>query len=315
MSMNRPRHGLLYFDTLVYRVDDTLFKLPSRHLQVKVAGAGVASSFARLEGAGNSEGSSGGVPVCLSPLPYDGNAHDFANLAKVIIALTADLPMPTNYTLKQWLSVIKLSTFWGLTNIRAIGVQHLSNWALMTSLDQWLHLLEFCTNREQFSDIRSISVSHLSIDNPHFTLDQWTSALDLTFGRTEFSDVSNIAISHISSLRSQLSSIDKVKLGRKYNVREWVCEGLHGLAKQQSPPSLSALGSLGLQTALRLLHIRDLTLGSRSGCGQCRAVGVPVRCRNCQDGSWVDEQSNSSDLDSLIAEHFPDDLILQDFSV
>ncbi|KAF9268489.1 hypothetical protein L218DRAFT_512984 [Marasmius fiardii PR-910] len=289
----RRRHTLFYFDIFVYRVDDTVFALPSRYLKENAAASPILARTDR-----DREDSPDNTPVLLSPLPYHGNARDFESLARIIIALSADLSMPANYTLIQWLSVIKLSTSWGLNDIRAIGVQQLEEWnQLNTPLDQWLHLLEFFTNREEFSDVRSISISHISAENPHYTLEQWISALEFTFSRPELSDACRITKSHIFPLmlQSQLSSFEKIKLGRKYGERVWVGYGLLGLAEQTSPPSLVDLKSIGLQTALHLLHIRDITK-SRPGRSTPSHFGYPI----------------TEIMPALIEEYFPDNLLLED---
>ncbi|KAF9268485.1 hypothetical protein L218DRAFT_994350 [Marasmius fiardii PR-910] len=110
----------------LYQVDNTLFKLPSRYFhehkpQSPTAAGGPFVGITSRSG----EGSSDEHPIKLSPLPYFVNAADFVYFVRIILALTLDFPTPRDYSLDQWLSVLKLSVAWGLTEIAALAMKEL----------------------------------------------------------------------------------------------------------------------------------------------------------------------------------------------
>ncbi|KAJ8076672.1 hypothetical protein AAF712_000306 [Marasmius tenuissimus] len=179
--LSAKRHSNYYIETLVFQVEDTVFRIPTRYLCEKSEILRAASEIS----ATSSEGSSDTNPIKL-PLPDDGNAGDFASFARVIYALTVDLPLPTDLSKDQWISVLKLSTCWMLDEVR----QH--------------------------------------------------------------------AITNISRISPASSFKDKVLLGRRYKVKDWVLEGFTGISSPSNPLlPLNELESLGEGTAIRLLYARQ----------------------------------------------------------
>ncbi|KAF9268470.1 hypothetical protein L218DRAFT_852902 [Marasmius fiardii PR-910] len=123
-SQPAVRHGNLYIDTVVFQVEHTVFKIPSRYFNEKSEVFGAASNISA--GCQAQEGSSDENPIILSPLPHDTNANDFELLVNIIMSLTFKLPPPTNYTLHQWLSVLKLATAWEFFEIRTLAMKSIA---------------------------------------------------------------------------------------------------------------------------------------------------------------------------------------------
>ncbi|KAJ8076671.1 hypothetical protein AAF712_000305 [Marasmius tenuissimus] len=119
------RHELFYIETVVFKVNNTLFKVPSRYLHEQSEVFAFASSMSDPNGEGV-EGQSDERPVNL-PLPDDASTEDFVQLVKVIYPLTVHLPAPSNLDRDQWTSVLKLSTFWELSEIRDLAIAEISN--------------------------------------------------------------------------------------------------------------------------------------------------------------------------------------------
>ncbi|KAL0579628.1 hypothetical protein V5O48_002400 [Marasmius crinis-equi] len=115
------RHSQHYIETLVFQVDDTLFRVPSRYLLEHSEILKAASEIS----ATSSEGLSDAHPIKL-PLPDDGDAEDFANFAQVVYPLTVKLPVPSDFSREQWISVLKLSTCWMLDNLREIAISNVA---------------------------------------------------------------------------------------------------------------------------------------------------------------------------------------------
>ncbi|KAG7091124.1 hypothetical protein E1B28_010178 [Marasmius oreades] len=214
MDTNPRRDTEFYFDTITFLVDSIIFKVPSQYIHDKseVFGAGAQISAA------SGEGSSDANPVKLSPLPHGCNAEDFKRLLRIIIALTVDLPTPTNHTLEQWLSVLKLSTAW-------------------------------C-----FSDVRNLAMERVSGSPSNFTRDQWITVLDFAHNSDLFIDLRVLAITRISGFAFS-SRVDQVLLGRKYLHKPWVIQGLRELANVSTLPPLPDLNRLGQETLIGVLYI------------------------------------------------------------
>ncbi|ESK97287.1 hypothetical protein Moror_17852 [Moniliophthora roreri MCA 2997] len=225
------RHDQLFLDFIVYRVDNTLFKLPSRYFHENSEVLAGASEISTTTGEGLSEDQ----PIDL-PLPHDSDGDDFAELAKVIYALTIGLD-PPSLSRHQWVSVLKLSTPW------------------------------------MFSDIRELAISRIHSSNPTFE--------------------------------------EKVTLGRRYNVRSWVAEGLKGLSDTSNDlPPLQNLEALGSTTAMRLLYIRNFRTTrnvQQRSCGQVREdiERYGSYCSGC--GSYADYHPCRADFLS-VEDLFSDEL-------
>ncbi|KAL0579627.1 hypothetical protein V5O48_002399 [Marasmius crinis-equi] len=122
VASNKPqRHSHYYLETLVFQVDDTLFRVPSRYLFENSEILKDASEIS----AASLEGSSDANPIKL-PLPEDGNAEDFANFLKVIYPLTIKSPVPNNLSKEQWISALKLSTCWMLDEARKLAITNIN---------------------------------------------------------------------------------------------------------------------------------------------------------------------------------------------
>ncbi|KAK1220382.1 hypothetical protein PQX77_016873 [Marasmius sp. AFHP31] len=209
--LSAKRHSNYYIETLVFQVEDTVFRIPTRYLCEKSEILRAASEIS----ATSSEGLSDTNPIKL-PLPDDGNAGDFASFARIIYALTVDLPLPTDLSKDQWISVLKLSTCWMLDEVR----QH--------------------------------------------------------------------AITKISHISPASSFKDKILLGRKYKVKDWVLEGLTGISSPSNPLlPLSELESLGEGTAMRLLYARQSPRDST--CDKTQADVDRDHVQKCTRSSNVSE--------------------------
>ncbi|KAG7091210.1 hypothetical protein E1B28_010262 [Marasmius oreades] len=206
----------LYLDTLItFQVNDTIFKVPPKYIHENSEVFGAGSQISAESG----EGSSDAHPVKLSPLPHDCTADDFRCLLKIIMALTVGLPIPTNYGLDKWLSVLKLSTAW------------------------------------YFSDVRTLAMEQVSRSKTNYTKDQWITVLDFAHNNSvQFTDLRDLAITRVSGFRFD-SKVDQVLLGRKYLHKPWIIEGFRELANVYELPSLAELRTLGKDTLNTLLYM------------------------------------------------------------
>ncbi|ESK97284.1 hypothetical protein Moror_17849 [Moniliophthora roreri MCA 2997] len=121
-STTPHRHQLYYVETIVYQVDNILFRVPSRYFHEKSEGFSGASQIS----ATTDEGSSDDKPVKLF-LPQGATAEDFLQLVRVIYPLTVGLPPPSDLSRTEWISVLKLATAWVFGDIRKLAITKLSN--------------------------------------------------------------------------------------------------------------------------------------------------------------------------------------------
>ncbi|KAL0563023.1 hypothetical protein V5O48_019056, partial [Marasmius crinis-equi] len=155
----RVRHAKLYLDTVVFQVDNTIFKVPSRYFHENSEAFGAASKIAA--GSQDGEGFLDENPILLSPLPYDADANDFEQLANIIMALTLNFPTPANYTLHQWLSSLKLATAWEFSAVRELAMKSITE-IKAENYEEWISILKFCWNRVEFTDLRELSINRVT---------------------------------------------------------------------------------------------------------------------------------------------------------
>jgi hypothetical protein len=87
-------------------------------------------------------------------------------------------------------------------------------------------------------------------------IEDWTALLDMLSINHPLSEARTLAIQQISSMSRSLSGTQKVLLGRKYQVRKWVHDGVRQLVGQASF-SADDEAKLGSQTLLQLYRIRE----------------------------------------------------------
>ncbi|KAK1224716.1 hypothetical protein PQX77_012389 [Marasmius sp. AFHP31] len=164
-------------------------------------------------------------------MPHAAGAVDFGYLARIVVALSAGLSVPT-YNLNQWFSVLKLSTAWEFNDIQSLAISNMSSSASLKlgGLEEWRPVLDFSHHLPQFYDLRRIAITRLN---------------DLV----------------------STSAIQRFKLGHRYFVEDWVFESLKGLALQKDLPKLEdSRRDLGTDTALRLLYLRAQNISSCQTC-------------------------------------------------
>ncbi|KAL0574808.1 hypothetical protein V5O48_007137 [Marasmius crinis-equi] len=225
----KPRHDdKFYLDVIVFLVDGVLFKIPSRYLHGNSEGPFACGS--QISASSDSgEGSSDENPVVLSALPHNCNSDDFARFSKIVMALTVDLPTPPDFTLKHWLSILKLSTAWCFSEIRELAMKRV-NQSQHTNItqDEWVTLLDFCHDLDQFRDLRAVAIERISAYGPTF--------------------------------------IDKILMGRMYHHKSWAVEGLTDLVNNYNGlPPLAELKVLGTDTVLTLLYMIAKNCGQNVG--------------------------------------------------
>ncbi|PBK86915.1 hypothetical protein ARMGADRAFT_998498 [Armillaria gallica] len=92
--------------------------------------------------------------------------------------------------------------------------------------------------------------------------------------------VRKIAIEHLTRSLSQISPADRIVLGRKYSVAQWISSGCEELASRVGVVSLEEGERVGLSTALRIQHIRESNFRDRD-CLQQTGGSGSYRCGYC----------------------------------
>ncbi|KAK0226388.1 hypothetical protein IW262DRAFT_1457617 [Armillaria fumosa] len=128
----------------------------------------------------------------------------------------------------------------------------------------------------QLSGIKKIDFERLlqilhpidAMKQPELSINGWVSVLALSsLWRIA---VRKSAIEHLTTSLSQISPADRIVLGRKYSVAQWVSSGYEELASRVEAVSLEEGERVGWSTALRIEHIRELNLKDR----QRQASGI-----------------------------------------
>ncbi|KAJ8088635.1 hypothetical protein PM082_013878 [Marasmius tenuissimus] len=111
------KHSTLYLNTIIFQVEDTLFKVPTRYFHEKSGVFGVDLKISKS----TDEGAEA-FPVKLSPMPHVAGLGQ--RISVILRGLSVGLSVPT-YNLNQWFSVLKLSTVREFTDIRSLAISNM----------------------------------------------------------------------------------------------------------------------------------------------------------------------------------------------
>ncbi|KAL0563022.1 hypothetical protein V5O48_019055 [Marasmius crinis-equi] len=181
------------------------------------------------------------------------------------MALTLGLSIPHDLTLPQWLSIAKLATGW------------------------------------KFSEIRSLAMRYIT-ESKAGSYDYWFATLQFSWNLVEFDDLRELAIARLSNLIGHWTAVVKIRMGRQYLVRRWVSEGLLSLVIAPGLPSMNDLQSLGADTVLRFIYLRDEVIKNCANCGS--KLSCNGSCRSAYGGG---EKRARCDL-TTVEKHFNDEL-------
>jgi hypothetical protein len=121
--------------------------------------------------------------------------------------------------LEEWTSVLKLSHFFGMKVLQSVAKSKVIG--LPTNKKDWIFVLDF-------------SMTILNLEIP---------------------EIRKAALGAISVM--QLGPVEKILLGRRCKVKEWLIEGYLMLVKQEESIPTHDDNVLGVEATLRLLRMRD----------------------------------------------------------
>lgn len=71
----------------------------------------------------------------------------------------------------------------------------------------------------------------------------------------EFLDIRQFAIEKLSNLN--MTTVDKIIFAKEYKVSRWLKEAYQALAQRKKTISIDEARRLGLETTVRMFHVRD----------------------------------------------------------
>jgi hypothetical protein len=94
----------------------------------------------------------------------------------------------------------------------------------------------------------------------------------------EFLSIRELAIRELSKF--EMKAADKVRLGREYDVIDWLLDGYREFVQQPATLSLEDAERIGFETAFRLLRVREKFLidANESNRRQCSPPACSDRC-------------------------------------
>ncbi|KIY65850.1 hypothetical protein CYLTODRAFT_491994 [Cylindrobasidium torrendii FP15055 ss-10] len=123
------RDPMYYWDTVVFRVEDRLYKVPRYYFENHSEIFGSTFGLPRTEKTA-SEGQSDDNPFCLPGI----TAKEFDCLLRIIYPMKPEGDSPT-YSISDWRAVLKLSTMWGMSSTRQSAIQNLGRLATSDPVD------------------------------------------------------------------------------------------------------------------------------------------------------------------------------------
>ncbi|KAK0195935.1 hypothetical protein F5146DRAFT_1118536 [Armillaria mellea] len=123
--------------------------------------------------------------------------------------------------------------------------------------DAMLSLPQGSNKPEGSSDDVPIKLENINtVKPPELSIDSWISILKLS-SLWRMGDMRNNAIEHLTPRLSNVSPDDRILLGRRHLVAHWISSGYEDLTKREDAVSLEEAGKIGLETALRIQHVRE----------------------------------------------------------
>ncbi|KAK7462318.1 hypothetical protein VKT23_007919 [Stygiomarasmius scandens] len=144
------------------------------------------------------------------------------------------------------------------------------------------------------------------------TSEEWKVILKLaTFWR--FLEIRALAIENLTSCGS-MRTREKIVLGRKYFVAEWVKSGYHDLIKRNEMPTVEDFDMIGYATGIRIFRVREelkkvaqesFKLYSYNRvCFNCNTQDQSYNfCQGCME-KWMDRPGNIPKVESAINKEF-----------
>ncbi|KAK0459207.1 uncharacterized protein EV420DRAFT_308675 [Desarmillaria tabescens] len=86
---------------------------------------------------------------------------------------------------------------------------------------------------------------------PNLSMDAWFSVMKLS-SLWRLADTRNVAISHLTTLLWKIDPVDRVILGRKYSVAQWLSSGYMDLVHRAELLTQEEAEKIGLDTALQI---------------------------------------------------------------
>jgi hypothetical protein len=112
------------------------------------------------------------------------------------------------------------------------------------------------------------------------TRKEWIEILGLST-MWEFLSIRELAIRELSKF--EMKAADKIRLGREYDVIDWLLSGYREFVQQPATLSLEDAERIGFETAFRLLRVREkFLIDANESKRQCCACSPPVSSR-CED--------------------------------
>ncbi|KAK7024961.1 hypothetical protein R3P38DRAFT_2951956 [Favolaschia claudopus] len=141
--------------------------------------------------------------------------------------------------------------------------------------------------------------------NTWMTTDEWISVLKLST-EWRFLQIRKLAIEMLTST-SQISSVQRIVLARKYEVASWLRRGYLELAQSAESISEEEGELLGWKTAFRLIQARERTLSVRPmNCPSCGCYEYP-ECSVCCLQQRPENQAQAEALDAIFATIFAEE--------
>ncbi|KAK7012804.1 hypothetical protein R3P38DRAFT_3279276 [Favolaschia claudopus] len=137
------------------------------------------------------------------------------------------------------------------------------------------------------------------------TTGEWISVLKLST-EWRFLHIRKMAIEMLAST-TEISSVQRIVLARKYEVASWLCRGYLELAQSTESISDEEGELLGWKTAFRLIQARERTPSVRlmncvnCGCSQC------LECSNCGRRQVPQNQARAGSIDAIVESIFAEE--------
>lgn len=275
-----------YFDTVVFEVEDNLYKVPMMHFMTSTdffvplfAEFGARSLLAQWDDE--------------RPIKLEGvRKADFRALLKLMYPLPRFAP-PT-FSEDEKVSILRLSTRWKMLDIRDLAIQQLA-FTTMSPIDkvclarecgifEWLSPA-YVTLAQQTDEISTDDATRLGMDTvfklcrAHDRVLKATSHPQYYFTST---DRFSVAIDKEFASELQLEKHDAVQravLARTLGVLEWLSAAYLELVERDAPLSDEEAETLGYKPAIRLCRARESRASRLNDFGRPQTSSVDVEMR------------------------------------
>ncbi|KAG6835564.1 hypothetical protein H0H93_016978 [Arthromyces matolae] len=252
-----------FLDSVIFKVEDTLFKVPKRGFLDSVAF--FVPKFQDCQSENDI--------IYLDTVSKD----EFRTLLRMLYPFKSPLEPQHDFTTKEWVTILELSTCWSMLNLRNMAISHLSS-TTMTAVDRLVLGQKYSIPRWLTEGLTTLIREPKALPVDDDTTLSLSLDIDLKLkissvrdSSRSLSGVLDDVDDWIESARQEfeqeldlptLTSVQRLSLAQKYNVLEFLRPAYIELVERDEPLSDVEVTALGSKITAQICRVREYRIAN-----------------------------------------------------